>query len=86
MGLFYTLAAFVLGGIFLMKAWALLENPLDQVAARSLFKYSIFYMMLLSAGMAVDSLPITHTLTHSLVDSFSSVTETLPISQIFWQR
>ncbi|PSB17643.1 protoheme IX farnesyltransferase [filamentous cyanobacterium CCP1] len=85
MGLFYTIAAFILGGIFLMKAWSLLENPLDQGAARSLFKYSIFYMMLLSAGMAVDSLPITHALTNSLVDSLSGITETLPISQIFWK-
>lgn len=85
MGLFYTIAAFVLGGIFLMKAWSLLENPLDQAAARSLFKYSIFYMMLLSAGMAVDSLPITHSLTNSVVESLNGVTDTLPISQIFWR-
>jgi protoheme IX farnesyltransferase len=83
MGLFYTIAALVLGGIFLMKAWSLLENPMDQSAARSLFKYSIFYMMLLSAGMGVDSLPITHNLTHALVDNLSGVTETLPISQLF---
>jgi protoheme IX farnesyltransferase len=85
MGLFYTIAAFVLGGIFLMKAWSLLENPLDQAAARSLFKYSIFYMMLLSAGMAVDSLPITHSLTNSVVEGLHGVTDTLPISQIFWR-
>lgn len=83
MGLFYTVAALVLGSIFLVKAWALLENPMNQDAARSLFKYSIFYMMLLSAGMAVDSLPLTHQLTGALAENLSNVTDTLPISQIF---
>lgn len=79
MGLFYTLVAFLLGGIFLAKAWALLENPLNQTAARSLFKYSILYMMLLSAGMAVDSLPITHQWVGSFTESLSAALSSLPI-------
>lgn len=79
MGLFYTLVASLLGGIFLAKAWALLENPLNQTAARSLFKYSILYMMLLSAGMAVDSLPITHQWVGSFTESLSAVLSNLPI-------
>ncbi|WAL62177.1 heme o synthase [Thermocoleostomius sinensis] len=80
MGLFYTLSSLLLGGIFLSKAWALLENPLDQVAARSLFKYSILYMMLLSAGMAVDSLPITHQLMSSLSNGLNHAISYLAIS------
>ncbi|MFQ3617661.1 MAG: heme o synthase [Cyanobacteriota bacterium] len=63
MGAVYLVAALGLAAIFLKKAWALLENPTDYDSARSLFKYSIFYMMLLCAGMAVDSLPITHQIT-----------------------
>lgn len=63
MGVVYLVAALGLAAIFLKKAWALLENPTDYDSARSLFKYSIFYMMLLCAGMAVDSLPITHQIT-----------------------
>ncbi|GAB4133178.1 MAG: heme o synthase [Cyanobacteria bacterium J069] len=63
MGAVYLVAALALAAIFLKKAWALLQNPMDYDSARSLFKYSIFYMMLLCAGMAVDSLPITHQIT-----------------------
>jgi protoheme IX farnesyltransferase len=43
-----------------MKAWSLLQNPDEKQLARSLFLYSILYMMLLCAAMVVDSLPITH--------------------------
>ncbi|WOB45149.1 protoheme IX farnesyltransferase [Thermoleptolyngbya oregonensis NK1-22] len=63
MGAVYLVAALGLAAVFLKKAWALLKNPMDYDSARSLFKYSIFYMMLLCAGMAVDSLPITHQIT-----------------------
>jgi heme o synthase len=80
MGLFYTVVALLLGGLFLAKAWALLENPLDQSAARSLFKYSILYMMLLSAGMAVDSLPITHELVSHVTSGLSQAANHLWIS------
>ncbi|MGF1494362.1 MAG: heme o synthase [Microcoleaceae cyanobacterium] len=59
-GLVYAGIALWLGIIFLQKAWQLLQTPEDQQVARSLFKYSILYMMLLCAGMVVDSLPITH--------------------------
>jgi heme o synthase len=70
MGAVYGATALCLGGIFIAKAWALLQNPADQGLARSLFKYSILYMMLLSAGMAIDSLPITHQVTQALADQF----------------
>jgi protoheme IX farnesyltransferase len=60
-GSIYAFCAVALGGIFVQKAWALLKMPSDRDLAKGLFKYSILYMMLLSAGMVVDSLPITHT-------------------------
>ncbi len=57
----YALCAVLLGSVFVRKAWALLKVPSDRDLARGLFKYSILYMMLLSAGMVIDSLPVTHT-------------------------
>jgi protoheme IX farnesyltransferase len=59
-GVIYGAIAFILGAIFIIKAWALLQNPDDKQLARSLFLYSILYMMLLCAAMVVDSLTITH--------------------------
>lgn len=59
-GVIYGAIAFILGAIFIKKAWLLLQNPDDKQLARSLFLYSILYMMLLCAAMVVDSLPITH--------------------------
>jgi len=59
-GLIYALLAIILGGQFIRKAWALLKMPSDRDLAKGLFKYSILYMMLLSAGMVIDSLPVTH--------------------------
>lgn len=79
LGLFYTIVAVLLGTIFLTKAWSLLENPMDQGAARSLFKYSILYMMLLSAGMAVDTLPITQNFSTALAENLDTVISNLPI-------
>ena len=67
-GLVYGFIASVLGSIFIRKAWLLRQNPDCKTRARSLFLYSILYMMLLCAGMVVDSLPITH----QLVSAFSS--------------
>jgi len=60
--IFYTAVALGLGAIFLQKAWKLLQTPSDRQVARSLFKFSIFYLMLLCAGMVVDVLPVTHQL------------------------
>lgn len=59
-GPLYAACAVFLGAIFMQKAWALLKQPSDRDLAKGLFKYSILYMMLLSAGMVVDSLPVTH--------------------------
>jgi protoheme IX farnesyltransferase len=54
----YPIVAIALGGIFVHKAWLLMQSPSDLGLARSLFKYSIVYMMLVSVGIVVDSLPI----------------------------
>jgi heme o synthase len=59
-GLVYSLIALTLGGIFIYRAWDLLQAPADKDRARSLFKFSILYMMLLCAGLVIDSLPLTH--------------------------
>jgi len=59
-GAVYGTFAVVLGGIFLKKAWVLHQNPKDLPLAKSMFKYSILYMMVLCTGMVIDSLPITH--------------------------
>jgi heme o synthase len=59
-GSVYGVTALVLGGWFIYKAWQLLQAPTEKARARSLFKFSILYMMLLCAAMVVDSLPLTH--------------------------
>ncbi len=81
MGAVYLVAALGLAAIFLKKAWALLKDPMDYDSARSLFKYSIFYMMLLCAGMAVDSLPITHQITGAIAQNLnvSFLSEIMPL-------
>lgn len=68
-GVIYGAIALVLGGIFLKKAWQLLRNPSDKQLARSLFKYSILYMMLLCTGIVVDSVPMVRQLTAGLTDN-----------------
>ncbi len=67
LGIVYGVIALLLGSIFLQKAWKLLQSPTDKQLARSMFKYSILYMMLLCTGMVVDSLPITHHLTTAVM-------------------
>ena len=59
-GLLYLAIAIYLGYYLLRKSWQLKQNPTDNKLARGLFKYSILYMMLLCAGMVIDSLPILH--------------------------
>ncbi|MDF5726902.1 MAG: heme o synthase [Rhizonema sp. PD38] len=56
MGAVYGIAVLLLGSILIQKAWLLLRDPCNLDFARSLFKYSIFYLMLLCTAMVVDSL------------------------------
>ncbi len=60
MGPVYAAIALFLGVIFVQKSWQLIQAPSDLQVARSVFKYSILYLMLLCAGMGLDSLPVTH--------------------------
>jgi Polyprenyltransferase (cytochrome oxidase assembly factor) len=56
MGLIYLVAAAVLGGAFVWYAIGLLRDGADGRAAIRLFRYSIGYLTLLFAAVAVDSL------------------------------
>lgn len=56
LGWIYGAIAVILNAIFVRKAWQLKQNPSDKPLAKSLFKYSILYMMLLCAAMVVDCL------------------------------
>ncbi len=62
LGIVYGAIALYLGYKFLYKAWSLKQDPTSNPLARGMFKYSIFYMMLLCVAMIVDTLPITHQL------------------------
>ncbi|MBD1807011.1 protoheme IX farnesyltransferase [Microcoleus sp. FACHB-SPT15] len=78
-GVIYGVLALVLGSLFLKKAWQLLQAPTDKQLARSMFKYSILYMMLLCTGIVVDSLPVTHQLTAAVADNLQDLISVLPI-------
>ncbi|MGA7951985.1 MAG: heme o synthase [Gloeobacterales cyanobacterium] len=56
MGLFYAVSASILGVLFIVRSWRLLSFPDDKQEARVVFKFSILYLMLLFAAMAVDSI------------------------------
>ena len=62
LGIVYGAIALYLGYKFLYKAWKLKQDPTNNQLARGMFKYSIFYMMLLCVAMIVDTLPVTHQL------------------------
>ena len=66
LGIVYGAIALYLGYKFLYKAWELKQEPTDNQLARGMFKYSIFYMMLLCVAMIIDTLPITHQLSNML--------------------
>ncbi len=78
-GVVYGVVALLLGSVFLQKAWQLLHKPTDKQLARSMFKYSILYMMLLCTGIVVDTLPITHQLTTRLTENLQTLISALSI-------
>ncbi len=53
MGLWYFIAAAILGGIFIYDAWRLLSGPTKPLA-RSTFKYSLLYLTLMCVAMVAD--------------------------------
>lgn len=73
MGAVYATIALLLGGIFVQKAWKLMQTPSDLMVARSTFKYSILYLMLLCAGMGIDSLPMTHQMVSAIAQHMQTV-------------
>ncbi|MCU0518746.1 MAG: heme o synthase [Oscillatoria sp. Prado101] len=78
-GAVYAGVAVLLGVIFAQKAWQLLRAPSERNVARSLFKYSILYLMLLCAGMVVDSLPVTHQLAAAVMENVQALTAAISI-------
>lgn len=72
-GIVYGITAVLLGAIFIRKAWQLLQEPENKQLARSTFKYSIVYMMLLCFSIVIDSLPLTHQLIGLLSELLLSV-------------
>jgi heme o synthase len=60
-GALYGSIALFLGIMLLQKVQILRADPLDKIKAKSLFKFSILYMMLLCTAIVVDSLPAVHT-------------------------
>ncbi|MBD2073949.1 protoheme IX farnesyltransferase [Phormidium sp. FACHB-592] len=73
MGAVYCGIALLLGGVFVQKAWQLMQAPSDLQVARSVFKYSILYLMLLCAGMGLDSLPFTHEFVTVVADNLRTI-------------
>jgi protoheme IX farnesyltransferase len=82
LGVVYGAVALWVGGIFVAKAWTLRQDPSNRDLARSLFKYSILYMMLLCTGIAIDSLPMTQAMVGHLTDLASTVMREVPILQV----
>ncbi|MEM8830656.1 MAG: heme o synthase [Cyanobacteria bacterium P01_G01_bin.19] len=62
LGIVYGAIAIYLGSKFIYKAWELKQDPTSNQLARGMFKYSIFYMMLLCVAMIIDTLPVVHNL------------------------
>ncbi|CAN5665930.1 heme o synthase [soil metagenome] len=78
-GAVYGLSALALGLLFLQKAWQLRGSYDDRDLARGTFKFSIFYMMLLSVAMVIDSLPIVRMGTAAIASALQSVLAAVPM-------
>jgi heme o synthase len=69
-GALYGVVALVLGVLLLQKVLVLKEDPTDRTKAKSLFKFSILYMMLLCTAIVIDSLPASRHLLAALGSSW----------------
>ena len=78
-GAVYGLCAAALGYLFLAKAWHLRSSYDNRDLARGTFKYSIFYMMLLSLAMVIDALPFVRYGVASLVNGLQSIVAAIPM-------
>ncbi len=70
-GWLYGVIAVLLGAIFIKKTWLLKQYPFDKDMAKSLFKFSILYLMLLCTAMVVDSLPLTREVFMAMINFVS---------------
>jgi heme o synthase len=59
-GAVYGVSAFILGLMLFQRVQELMAEPESRDRAKSLFKFSILYLMLLCTAMVVDSLPAVH--------------------------
>jgi heme o synthase len=80
-GAFYGIVALVLGVMFIGKAAELIQTPEDKSVARSVFKFSISYMMLLCLGLIVDSLPVTQSLMLHVTQPIQALIAEIPMFQ-----
>lgn len=71
-GAIYLAIALSLGGVFLYKAWQFWQDSSDIQLARSLFKFSILYLMLLFAGMVVDTLPFAQIINTAIAQNWQT--------------
>ncbi|MEM6452825.1 MAG: UbiA family prenyltransferase, partial [Cyanobacteria bacterium P01_D01_bin.105] len=78
-GVVYAIGATALGYLFLKKAWQLRNDYNKKDLARGTFKYSIFYMMLLSFVMVFDSLPIVRFGIASLIEGVQAICAAVPM-------
>lgn len=76
-GVIYSLFAVSLGGILIKKSYKICQEPENKQIARSLFKYSILYMMLLCTGMVIDSLSFSHNFTNLVAENWQNLISTL---------
>jgi protoheme IX farnesyltransferase len=67
----YFVVAIILDGIFVHKVWLLMQSPSDLELARSLFKYSIVYRMLLSVGIVIDCFPISYNVLYGILKTIN---------------
>lgn len=78
-GAFYGAIALILGVLFIKKAVLLLQTPEDKAVARSVFKFSIVYMMMLCLGMTIDSLPFVQNAMSTLTQPIQAMIQLIPI-------
>jgi heme o synthase len=78
-GALYGAIALILGILFIQKAIQLIQTPEDKSVARSVFKFSILYMMMLSLGMTIDSLPFVQDAMTFITQPIESLLHTIPI-------
>lgn len=78
-GALYGAIALVLGLGFIQKALQLIQTPEDKSVARSVFKFSILYMMLLCLGMTLDQLPFVQNAMAILIQPIQAIGRLIPI-------